>query len=120
MPLTLRVKAGQAVFSMADGAMKAEWTLTTGMDEEQLVDALVGMLRYVKKEGLAAPERHLHAVADRVEEQLPRSLGAGHDAPPELSAMSWKPVVQPKPLDASISQAAASGFEPIPPEEMED
>lgn len=116
MALTLRTKAQSAVFSYDDGVMRAEWTLRPDMTEAELLSAMLSVVQFVKKQPIGGDVIHLHAVADHVEEQLPmpRSLGAGKGAPPELSAMTWRPAVQPKPLDDSLEAASQNGFELIP------
>lgn len=125
MALTLRVKAGQATFQISDGPMKAEWTLSTAMDEEQLVDALVGMLRYIKRTQ-PYDGRHLHAVADDVETHLPELPGGV--AISKLSRdqltlapapMTWAPAIKPVPLQDSLEAATGNGFELIPPDELD-
>lgn len=125
MPLTLRVKAGRATFAMTDGVMKAEWTLTTDMDEDELMDALMGMLRYVRQQPAADTRPPLHVVPDTDDANVAEYTAHQRLRRDEVSLvppqpMTWRPAVAPKPLDASIEAAQAGGFELIPDDEMGD
>lgn len=129
--LSLRSKAGFATFSWSDGPMKAEWVLRDGMTEEEIMSALALMVRFVRQQPADAQviEMPLHVVANdddnvadftEAQRRMPRSMGMYKGPMPEPAPMTWTPVVQPKPLEDSIMAAQASGFEPIPPDEMDD
>jgi hypothetical protein len=116
--LTLRVKAGRATFAITDGAMKAEWTLTTDMSEEEIFDALLGMMRYVRQQPAVDIRPPLHVVPDLPDVIHVQNLTADGPAS-ERPAMTWAPAIQPKPLDASLEAAGANGFELIPDDELD-
>lgn len=116
--LTFSAKAGQATFSWADGPMKAEWTLKTGATEDEIMQVLASMARFVRAQpaGAQVIDLPLHVVPD------PPSYGGGLTPPPATppTTMTWTPAVKPKPLSDSVEAAAGNGFELIPPDELED
>lgn len=113
--LTFSAKAGSAVFSWADGPMKAEWTLKTGATEDEIMQVLASMARFVRAQpaGAQVIDLPLHVVPDPEPPVFRQPQETG-------STMTWTPAVKPKPLSDSVEAAAGNGFELIPPDELED
>lgn len=116
--LRLRTKASQAVFSWEDGPMKAQWELHPGMDEQEIMSVLASMARFIKAQPAGADviEMPVRAVPDPLETSYGPALVEARQrreeqAPPP---MTWKPAVQPKPLEDSLEAASQNGFELIP------
>lgn len=122
MSLTLRVKAGVATFSWDEGPMKASWELKTGDSEEDIMNVLASLARFVK--GQPAPAQvidlPLHVVPDPVDQAYMRGYNSVQPSPAPPGVMTWAPAVKPVPLEDSLNAAGQNGFELIPPEELED
>lgn len=121
--LRLRTKASSATFHWDEGPMKAQWELTSDMDEEQIMNVLASMVRFVKAQPAPGQviEMPLHVVPDPrpdpVEVAYERGYQQGQAPAPSIT---WAPAVKPVPLEDSLMAAQQSGFEPIPPGELED
>jgi hypothetical protein len=134
--LTLRAGKGKVVFSWADGLMTATWTMVDSMDEGEIMETVLAMVKFLRGQppGADILRMPLRPVVDtddanvmdmRDEYESRRFDHQGEkyrmDDPllkPPTPLVGWKPVITP-PDPAALLAALPIGYEMIGPDDPE-